>query len=211
MKTKVHWRLFFGLVVLGVLLGVAACGRGEESSDVTPTQEGSTPGSGVVGTPGPVPTLDPNIRLVRYDSPDKGYSIEYPEGWQVEAAGIGAPDIFVSRMEGSRKVAQVSVACTKGVGLTPDDLIEDNNRIIGGLGSVIDPTLASPVEVAGVTGKRGEYSTQVGAFAAEHVAVFFVVGECGWRIGLSIPVSAGDIDQFLPLFDRILASFRPSG
>ena len=209
MRPGVGWRRALWLVLLGALLGAAACGGGKESRELAPTQESSTPESGVVSTPGPVPTLDPNIRLVRYDSPDKGYSIDYPEGWQVEAAAVGAPDIFSWTTEEQGLMAQLTAGCTKGEGLTPEDVIAENSRYVGPYG-IIDPTKATPVGVAGVTGKRLEYHTEVASYAVDHVAVFFVIGDCGWRIGLSAPVSSG-LDQFLPLFDRVLASFHYSG
>ena len=195
-------------MLLGVLLGAAACGGSDKSGEPRPTQI-STPESDVVSTPGPVPTLDPNIRLVTYDSPDKGYSIDYPEGWQVEAAAVGAPDIFSWTTDEQGLMAQLTVGCTKGEGLTPEDVMAENARLLGPYG-VLDSTRATPVAVAGVTGEQLKYQSSVGAYAVDHVAVFFVIGNCGWRIGLSAPVTVG-LDQFLPLFDRSLASFHYSG
>ena len=41
----------------------------------------------------------------------------------------------------------------------------------------------------------------------EQVAAYVVKGDCGWRIGLDT-YAPGTLQSFLPLFERILASFR---
>jgi hypothetical protein len=185
-----------GLVVL------AGCGSGgskeqpTEQPSVEPTQ---------TQTVETLPTVDPNVDLTDYRSPDKGYSLGYPQGW--EKASVGSLDQFLVKTESGKVAAQLTVNCLQaGSDWTPEFLmtVDASAAHIAGqvqLGQVTD------VEVDGVAGKERRYSIDVQGLTIEHVAAYVIHGDCGWRIGLN-SYGQGTLAPYVPLFDRILASFR---
>jgi hypothetical protein len=197
-----HSRPFglFKLAVLGIclLLVAAACGDGEQEAPLpTPTPPPSTPK--------PVPTVDPSVPLVEYRSPDMGYSMGYPEGWNVEVPS-GPFTAFSWSLDG-RPIAQLSVMCTRGENQTVDGLIQEHARIVP---QIARTALAesTPIELGGTAGKQLRYTTRVAELTIEQVAAYAVIGDCGWRIGLAT-YGPGTLEPYLPLFERIIASFQP--
>ncbi|MGB6837470.1 MAG: hypothetical protein WBF66_07185 [Dehalococcoidia bacterium] len=180
-------------IVVGALVVVAACGGEEEQP---PAQ----------ATPQARPTPDPDVALVQYESPSAGYSISYPEGWEVAPQG-SLGDRFTWFSPGRAPLAEMIVSCYKGENQTPDGLIRQDAAAISGIGQ-IDPTRAVPIELAGIAGKQIIYTTSIAGFVIEHVAAYAVQGECGWRLGLSTYGQA-TLDDYLPLFQRMIASFQP--
>jgi len=69
------------------------------------------------------------------------------------------------------------------------------------------PEESTPVELGGVPGKQVTYTLGISGFTVEQVAAYAVKGNCGWRIGLAA-YGPGNLQSYLPLFERILASFR---
>jgi hypothetical protein len=177
----------------------AACGGGGQKAP------SSSASGSPASTPAPLPTIDPNVPLVEYRSPDPAYSVGYPEGWENVSPGAPNPT-FGWSIEG-RPIAQLTVYCTKGQNLTVDSLIERDRAILGQYGATI-PAEATPVELAGVSGTQVTYTVGIGGLPIEQVAAYAVKGDCGWRIGLATYVP-GTLQSYLPLFQRILASFRP--
>jgi hypothetical protein len=198
------WSFLFKPAALGAFLLLAtaavACGDGGEETSV-PT---ATPPPAI--TVGPVPTVDAAVPLAEYRSADMGFSIGYPEGWKVEVPG-GIFSAFTWSISG-RPIAQVTLLCNQGENMTVDGLIASDRQIIASAGGSA-PSEPTPIEIAGLPGKQTTYETNFGGLTAEQAAVYVVSGECGWRIGLAT-YGPGTREPYLPLFDRILASFRPS-
>lgn len=193
-------RLVRPAAVGGCLLlaaGIAACGTSEE--EPLPTVPPSP-----VATLQPLPTLSPDIPLVEYRSPDGSYSIGYPEGWEVQLAGDSPIAAFSWAVDG-RPLAQLTILCITGENQTVDGLMADDARIISQAGGR-PPTESTPIELAGVEGKQVTYVVPAGGLSAAQVAAYAIKGDCGWRIGLAT-YGAEPITAYLPLFQRILASF----
>ena len=199
------------VVVFSVALVIAACGDSDEETPAA-TSTVAPPTNGVTSTPEALPTVDPDAPLVEYESPEKGYSIDHPQGWEYRAGTGEKSDYFVQGTPEGRVFAQLSVTCETEAevvpyDLTPDGLILRDAANVTPLGGEIDSRTAEPVQVGGVEGKTLRYSVSLSGLTIEHVVAYAVVGECGWRIGLN-SFGTGTLDPYVPLFDRILESFR---
>ena len=200
MKAWPRWWIVGGIVCVIALTAAACGGGGEESTAPTPAE-----------TPSPVvlPTVNPNVSLVAYQSPDKGYSIDYPEGWQYEVGSGQATDFFVWSTPEGRDLAQLSVMCVEGENLTADSLLMKDAANVIPYGGVIDSRQAHPIQVDGVEGKQIRYFVALGDLTIEHIVAYVVKGPCGWRIGLN-SYGAGSLDPYVPLFSRIIPTFHVS-
>jgi hypothetical protein len=193
-----------GIILVGCLV-LVACGGGQ-GQEATPTGEAGPPTpTAEAEPPEPLPTVDPNVSLVEYHSPDKGYSISYPLGWQVDIQPDFA-DYFLWSTESGRPLAQLAVTCNEGA-LTPDDLMRVDSAVAARMGG-IDPASVVPVEIAGTTGKQLRYTVQTGPLSVEQVAAYAPGEKCGWRLGLA-SYGSGTLLPYLPLFQRIIDSFQP--
>jgi hypothetical protein len=183
----------------------AACGGGggEATPPAASPTQAATPGGS--STPAALPTVDPDVPLVEYHSADKGYSLQYPQGWEVDASPGSPTDFFFWRVR-DRRLAQLQVTCNRQVS-TVDSLMLLDADFASNFGGNLDWAAAVPVEIAGVEGKRNRYSISVSGITVEHVVAYVVAGGCGWRIGLNTQ-GPGTLEPYLPLFDRILASVR---
>lgn len=191
-------------VVCVVTLLAAACGGGNNET-LAPTPTGASPATGAVPAPTVLPTVDPNVSLVNYESAEMGYSISYPEGWEY-SAGLAGTDFFTWGTPERRVLAQLSVTRVEGEGLTADSLIQRDAAAVGNFG-VIDPGTAVPVQVSGMEGKHLRYSVRVVELRIEHIVAYAADEESGWRIGLNT-FGAGTLDPYVLLFERIIESFR---
>lgn len=202
MSNNRTWPRLFKPAALGAFLllalSTAACGGGEDTA--VPT---TTPPPAI--TAGPLPTVDAATPLAEYRSADPGYSIGYPDGWSVQTAG-GPFSAFTWSTNG-RPIAQLTVSCDQEA-TTVEGLINKDRQIVAQAGGSLPPE-PTPIEVAGLEGKQVTYEVNFGGLTAEQIAAYVASGGCGWRIGLAT-YGTGSLDPFLPLFDRILASFQPS-
>jgi hypothetical protein len=181
------------------IVGTACGGGGDEADQVTPT----------VATSLLRPTPDTNTPLIEYRSPDKGYVVSYPEGWEFDDSPQALGDAFVWRMADGTNVAQLVITRNADI-LTPEDLLKQDVSIISTYGGRIDPTQTRDVQVAGKTGTMALYATSLGGLPAEQAVVYFAGDDYGWRLGLTT-YGGSSLPAFLPLFDRIIASFQFTG
>jgi hypothetical protein len=189
-------------LVLGVLglVTLTACGSNGQSA---PNDQ---PSPGPTETTEPLPTVDPNVPLSEYQSPDKGYSVGYPQGWE-KGSVAGLLDLFVLKTESGKVAAQLTVECLQAEpDWTPETLMTVDAKAAKTAGQV-QFGQSTDVEVGGVTGKVRRYSINVQGLTIEHIAVYIIRGDCGWRIGLN-SFGQNTLAAYIPLFDRILASFR---
>jgi hypothetical protein len=192
-------RLIAAAACVLVVTATAACGDGgkEGASPATPTLAPSTPAA--------KPTVDPSVPLVEFRSPDKNYTIGYPEGWE-ELKDVSGPDFIVFSWDLNGPVAQLTILCNEGQNQTLDTLVAGDNAVMrrfGGTG-LSGPT---PIEVAGLPGTQMTYVANYSGLVVEQAAAYVIDGDCGWRIGIAT-YGRGSLQSFLPLFERILASFR---
>lgn len=191
----------WGLALFAVLAFAAACG-GDNGEPATPVVEEPT------ATTVPFPRVDTDVSLVEFHSIGRGYSVGYPQGWEMdanpEATGSGT-DSFLWQVS-ERRIALLQVTCNPRL-LSPEALMQADAAIAAQFGPGFDPAAAEPVEVAGVEGLQNTYRIAVGGAQVEHVVAYIAQGECGWRIGLST-FGSGTRESFLSLFERILASFQ---
>ena len=189
------------LALAAIVALAVACGGGSEES-TTPVVQEPTP------TIVPFPGIDTNVPLVEYHSTGRGYSIGYPQGWEPDASpdatGAGT-DFFLWEIGGTR-FAVLQVTCNQQA-LSIDALMMTDAAFASRYGGILDPNTAVPVEVGGVEGRRLTYNLSIGGLTVEHVVAYIAHGECGWRIGLST-FDPETREQLLPLFERILASFK---
>ena len=184
----------------------AACGGGGGQGEATPPAaanptQAATPGEGT--TPVALPTFDADVPLVEFRSADKGYSLSYPQGWEVEASPGAPTDFFFWRVR-DRRLVQLQVTCNREA-LSADSLMLLDADFASNFGGNLNRAAAVPVEISGVEGKRNSYNISVGGMTVEHVVAYVVSGGCGWRIGLNTQ-GPGSLGPYLPLFDRILPS-----
>jgi hypothetical protein len=132
--------------------------------------------------------------------------VGYPEGWVADVAEDSPFATFSWTMEGGRPVAQLTLLCNRGENQTAESLMRQDAEILPQVGATM-PEESTTVEVAGVPGKQATYTVNFSGFTIEQVAVYVVKGDCGWRIGLAT-YGPGSLQSYLPLFERILASFR---
>ena len=205
MKGPTRWyAVLGGVCVIAVL--AAACG-GSESEAPKPTPSGTPSGVLQTRTPPVLSTVDPNVSLVTYESAEKGYSIGYPEGWEIRPGSAAVGDFFVGRTEEGRILAQFGVTRVEQENLTADVLIQKDVTNLVNFGGRIDPRTAVPITVGGVEGKQLRYFVHLGELTVEHIVAYAVVGEAGWRIGLN-SYGSRTLDPYVPLFERIIESFR---
>ena len=184
------------LMVMAAILFISC---GGETESTPPEATTPSPGAGVV------PPLDPNVSLVEFRSPDKGYSLGYPEGWEVETSPGAGTDFFFRKAD-DRRLALLQVTCNREL-RTAELLMTVDQNVASNFGGVLDPSAAAPVEVGGVEGIQNRYSITIGGGSIEHVVAYVAAGDCGWRIGLN-SYGSGTLEPYLPLFQRILASFH---
>jgi len=207
MKSNLWRQAALAAITALLVLVAVACGTGQEEESTPSTAVLPTPA--VQGTPRPLPTVDLssflNASLVEYRSPDKGYTISYPEGWKVSASAGGPLDTFLGSTPEGRAVAQLSVACFEG-DWTLDKLVAQDMAVISHFqGSASAP---QPLEIAGETGSLLTYSMQFEQLSVEHSVGYLVRGKCGWRVDLT-SYGVGTRLAFQPMFERIIASFQP--
>jgi hypothetical protein len=186
-------------LVLAVILGLTACG-GDGNGPAEGTALTATARAGPVE----LPTVPADAAFVEYVSPDKNYTVSYPSGWVFSSDGFA--DNFLWSTEEGRPVAQLTVTCNAQA-LTPDELIDADAAVVARFGR-IDPTSIVPIEIAGTMGKQATYTVPAGSVAVEQMVAYAPGDNCGWRIGLA-SYGAGTSAAFSPVFQRIVASFRP--
>jgi hypothetical protein len=186
-------------MALALMLALAACGGDEEA---VPAETSTAATNGEL----PLPTVDPDIPLTEYRSADKGYTVGYPSGWEVNAGEQLFGDIFFWNSESGRPLAQLTVSCNPDA-LTAEALRRIDAAAAAQFGSVESDSI-TPIEIAGTEGTQMRYRTSVEDLVIEQVAAYAPGDECGWRLGLAA-YGSGALEPYLPLFDRIVASFQP--
>jgi hypothetical protein len=189
--------LYAVLTILATLL--VACGGGGERLAPAKT-----------ATETPLARGTPIISDNRFEYPARGYGVEIPEGWEVDADYISGPglatDAFfapepeVAGAKASIVVARENVEANR----TADSHLDAKMEVIRQL-SRGEPRL-SHRGVAGVDATAVEYEPTTADVRIEKTDVIFVQGTHVWTISLTVP--AGQMSKYQDIFDRFLASYH---
>lgn len=196
---RVCWLAF---VALAIALSAAACG-GENGGEGTPPTVVTSPQA---ATPFPTPIITGN----RLESPNKGYAVNIPEGWSVDANilafGRVTADAFFAPIEIAGVQPSISVS-REEIGdefsfQTYADAKAQAAEAIGAqdLARQTGPTIAgreTSVISYGLTRDNVQLAKQ---------DVVLVDDGFGWLITLT--VAAEESATFEPTFDEFLASFE---
>jgi len=197
-------KLFLVPLLLVAALG-ASCGGGAVEQAATPTVSAPAPSPRPTSA---LPTMEPNVSLVDYESPGGLFAVKYPAGWRVDSWGVAGAGAVFTWQSGPIPFARVTISCTHTTGeITYDDLLAQDAAMLGRFGNIAS---APPVdvEVGGVTGQRLRFFTNAQGVYVEQDMVYALVGDCAWRLQLQ-SWGEGTIDQYTGLFEEMVASFRP--
>jgi len=204
------------LALTGLIL--VACGVGGGTSDDTALTTCKPDEPPVFTTPVNLPADQK-----QFQSPDRGYTANYPATWEARAnqASIGnaTVDAFLGPSAGPSIRVNISVTCeTIPVGATSrqftDDKINVMQRVFGGSPSRGEQTLVDGKEAYLITYVIEEDTPVPAAtpgptkqpLEAETVQVMFADERGGWTISLLTP--KGQLSTYRPLFDAFVASFH---
>jgi len=200
---------------LSMAMFAGACDSSSKSSP-SPTPAGTSEqptATAASGSPTPVApvatVVDPASTPLQPD-PDSGeaYTLQYPVGWS--ATNIPAPGGFGRRyartLNGAME-AQITIRCAAGG--TVDALMLTDQSLVTGIhgnwavNGIVDMT------VAGMTGKRVEYTLAFGGRQQEARVLYLQGKICGWVI-LEQAYGTGQLARYAPLFNAIVATFNPT-
>jgi hypothetical protein len=188
-----------GLLVISMLL-LSGCGGGGGG-----TPQASPTTSGLLPTPATTPVISGDL----FEYPERGYSVQIPQGWTAEPNFVASPsvqiDVFFGPLEGSVQ-PNISVACQPlPQGTTAEKYFQDKMDLIRALaGTEVE---AQPVQVSGVDARRATYTSPGQAQAGlDKVEVYFINAHCGWSIALVVP--QGQAATYDPVLDAFIGSFK---
>ena len=195
-------------------LGAVACNGGggqaptPETTPVvaTPVVGTAVPGTVVSSTPFPLPTITGNL----LESPAKGYSVQFPEGWTADSNALSfggmTTDIFFATEEIAGVQPNIAVSREEiSDALSPETYLETKIRTVQGLGAQ-NLDVKSGSTVAGREAAIMNYGLTRDNVQVEKREVVFVDDGHGWSIALTIPTGQGA--TYYPLFDAFLGSFK---
>jgi len=204
------------LALAGVIL--VACGASGGTPDGTALTTCKPDQPPVFSTPANLPADQK-----QFQSPDRGYTANYPAAWEAKAnqASIGnaTVDAFLGPTASASVRVNISVICeTIPIGATSrqftDDKIDVMQRVFGG-----SPSRGEQIQVDGKEAYLVNYTleedTPVPAATpgptrqplnAETAQVMFADERGGWTISLLTP--KGQLSTYRPLFDAFVASFH---
>lgn len=188
-------------MVVGALAVVAlaaswACGSEEASNTSVPTPR-----------PTPTPFDASRVEFERATGAFESYTIDVPAGWTVEdtrfAGGFGQE--FVLNHDGTR-VAAIMVHCR--VGTTIESMMDQDQKVVHGVHGTYIKASAVQVVVAGLPARQLDYNAALAGIPVNYRSVYLSREPCGWRLALAT-FGAGLFEQYLPFFERAVASFEP--
>lgn len=205
------------------LSGCSSSAKAPASGGATATRvSGTPPASGTATSPSPAAntspaaaasaTADPSaFQLVPNTGPNNAYTISVPSTWQIEdvAPTIRRYVMFTNKT----RVAQFTVNCAAGG--TVADLSATDARLVQTIGGKYAVNGIIDVTVASLHGKQTEYTaplTSTGTTGGpnQETRVLYLQGTaCAWQI-LMQTYGNGLLQHYTPLFDAILATFKPA-
>jgi hypothetical protein len=186
------------LVLLAFLsVALAACGGGGEQAGQPTTAAQDTP------------TGTPIISDSQFEFPDKGYSVNFPEGWTPVANFIPGPDFSIDAFFAPEEVnglkPNIAVNCEQlPEGTKLDDYFDAKVNVVKQVIKV-EPEVGSR-QVNGQDAKFYRFTRQDTDPPIEKTEVFLVTEKCGWDIALTAPYD--NPASYEQLFEEFLNSFR---
>jgi hypothetical protein len=205
---------YFVAATLAILsLGLAACGGGGDGGEVA---EPTAAGTAEAPSPAPVPTLatTPTITGNLFEFPERGYSVEFPEGWTPEPNFLPGPDFSVDAFFSPDEVRgiqpNISVTCeTVPEGTTLQQYFDGKNDVTRQV-THLEPDVRSR-EVGGLAAMVSHYARADSNPPLEKSEAVFISDRCGWSIAMTVPL--GGDTEYADVFEAFLDSFTllPSG
>jgi hypothetical protein len=199
---------YFVAAILAILsLGLAACGGGDEEGEVA---EPTAAGTVEQPTPAPVPTLasTPTITGNLFEFAERGYSVEFPEGWTPAPNFLPGPDFSVDAFFAPEEVGgiqpNISVTCAavpEGMGL--QEYFDGKMDVVRQV-TQLEPDVSSR-EVSGQEALVSHYAREEGEPPLEKTEAVFISERCGWSIAITVPLGGGT--EYQGLFEDFLDSF----
>ena len=200
-------------IVSLIPLLLIACGDGGNDNPPTSTDGPRTtckPAETVVpSTPGALPQ-----GLAEYQSPERGYRVEYPSDWGVKpnavAVGNISGDAFFTGDATGKINPNVSVTCeTVPIGTTSGDFIDAKRSVILNLIGKL-PDIEKTLTVNGIEAASVKYDLQARQtpepITMDKVEVYFADDMGGWTIAFTTP--KGAIDTYRAAFDSLVQSYH---
>jgi hypothetical protein len=188
----------------------AACGGDDDNGgDPTPATTGTVTGSQV---PTPFPT--PMVTGTEAVSESKGYAATFPEGWRprfnlVQTADASADVYFEPLKEGANVQANIAVTCLLGVEGEQDERAAAEQTAVARLGLNENITVGT-IDIAGREATTINYTTtsqqNPDQPQLDKTDIIFNADTCDFTI--TTITLAGERDQYQPLFDAFVDSFR---
>jgi hypothetical protein len=198
-----------GIVALAALAG-AACGGDDDDDNgdlASPTSEATT---AAVPTPFPTPMVNGNEIV----SEAKGYAVTMPDGWKprfnlIQTSDASADAYFEELRPGAAVQANIAVTCILEKTLPQDQRAEVEQTVVARLGLNRDISV-STVQIGGqeATAIRYVTTSQQNPDQPEldKVDIIFGSDKCDYKV--TTTVLDGERDQYQPIFDAFIASFR---
>ncbi len=206
-------------VLVAVSLAAAACGGSSGApSDATTSAETPALPSPVPVQMTPFPT--PEVAGQTYRFPAKGYAVNAPDGWNARPNhffdalnGRFPTDAFFFPQATNGVQPNITVECLK-----PRDDQATTDQFRDGWGAFIaqltgsQPTpramtlAGQPAYAFDYTQKLTDQTGSQAATSVDKTDVVAVQGGCRWQVSYTTP--QGSANQYRPVFDRFLASFK---
>jgi hypothetical protein len=194
------------LVLFLALLSLAltACGGGgEKAAEPTTARQ---PTAAVQATPMITPIITGNL----FESPDKGYSVRFPEGWKPLSDFLPGPDFWVDAFFEPEEIEGVqpnmAVTCEHpSEGMTLKEYFEQKVEVVRQVAGV-EPEVSSR-EIAGQEALVSRFVREKNVQSPiEKTEVYFFTEACAWGLSLTAPYSQRD--SYQDLFEEFLGSFH---
>lgn len=199
-------RFIFLTLIAGAAIGVAGCSSGGGGKSSTPkappaavrTDTPVPPAAATAVAQGSNPTYQP------YTDPNGRFTASIPQGWTMSERA----DTLELVLPGTPVTAVLDIACEPN-GDVDTMLSRDASDVSKFNSGKLDPSTATPVQVAGVSGKYIEWTGGVlgSSVQVDHLEAYFVGKGCGWRAHLAV-YPGPDPQQMKQVLDHVLGSFK---
>jgi hypothetical protein len=200
-------RYFVAAILAIFALGLAACGGGGGEGEVAePTAAGTVeqPTAAPIPTAASTPTITGNL----FEYPERGYSVEFPDGWTPQPNFLPAADFSVDAFFAPDEVngiqPNISVTCeAPPEGMSLQDYFNKKVDVIRQVVKV-EPDVRSR-QVSGQEAMISDYSREKDEPKLEKMEAVFITDKCAWSIAMTVPSGGGTTYQ--DMFNAFLDSF----
>jgi hypothetical protein len=203
--SAVRNRYSFAVILVLLGLGLAACGGGDgDGEEAAPTPAGQ-PSPAAAETPAAEPTITGNL----LEFQDRGYSVEFPEGWTPRPNFLPGPSLTIDAFFGPEEIQgiqpNIAISCEK---LPEDTTLQeyfDSKVDIVRQVAEVEPEVGSS-EVNGQEGLWSRFEREEADPPLAKTEIVFLTERCGWSIAMTVPL--GGATDYQEIFDEFVDSFR---